>query len=112
MRLKQWCAVLLAALVMALVLLAQPRTSVAGANDDVQFLQPPDGENGDPDTPDGHGRFITTGYLSFCGVLSGRLFILTIRMAPAPSSRPVGASVARVRAPKAGSVVYMRAIRR
>src|SRR5262245_16418979 len=58
MRLRLWHAVLFAALILVLGMVAHPRASQAGANDDVEFLQPPGSENGDPD--DGGGRRIMT----------------------------------------------------
>src|SRR5262245_25606970 len=61
MRLKQWYAVLFAALILELGMFAHPRASQAAANDDVEFLQPPGSENGDPDSG-GQTRFWTQGW--------------------------------------------------
>ena len=44
-------AALLAALILALGLVALPRAGLAAGNDDVEFLEPPGGESGDPDGP-------------------------------------------------------------
>src|SRR5215471_2256010 len=62
MRLRTWNAVLFAALILALGMFAHPKASQAGANDDVEFVQPPGSDNGDPD--DGGGRRATTGVAS------------------------------------------------
>ena len=59
MRLKAWIAALLAALILTLGMFAHPRECAAGPNDDVEFLQPPSGEAGDPDSGGGGGYFIT-----------------------------------------------------
>lgn len=50
MKSMTWCAALLAAVILAIGLFALPRASVAGMNDDVEFLQPPS-DAGDPDGP-------------------------------------------------------------
>jgi len=50
MRWKLWNAALLAALILALGMFAHPRPSRAAANDDVEFVQPPGGDGGDPDS--------------------------------------------------------------
>jgi hypothetical protein len=86
MRLKRWCAVLLAALLVALVLMAQPRASAAGANDDVEFIQPPGGENGDPDSG-GPNRYFVTRFCSWIAAQSRRLAL--VRMAPTTRSSAV-----------------------
>jgi len=69
MRLKQWFAVWLAALVVVLGLMTHPRASMAGFNDDVEFVQPPGGESGDPDDG-GPSRLLTTAWHSSVSSLS------------------------------------------
>ena len=51
MKLKMRYTALLAALILALGLIAMPRAGAAGGDDYLELLQPPGGENGDPDGP-------------------------------------------------------------
>ena len=63
MRSKMWYAALLAALILALGLVALP-TGTASGNDDLELLQPPGGENGDPDSG-GPSKYFTFGWSSW-----------------------------------------------
>jgi hypothetical protein len=93
MRLKLWNAALLAALVLAFGTFAHPRASQAGANDDVEFVQPPGTENGDPDTGSGNRYFIT--YIHFYSLGSGWTMqirlprLLRASLGSGPTTRPV-----------------------
>lgn len=74
-------AALLAALILALGLVALPQAAVATGNSDVEFLQPPGGDSGDPDMP-GPNKF----FLRVSGMISrARAWFL-------PSSSPLRSS--------------------
>ena len=91
MRWTKWYAVLLAALILALGLAALPRASVAGGNDDVELIQPPGGDNGDPDTGGGV-RFSTFRWIMHAGA-SARAFLFhqtLVTRGVAPSRNPAG----------------------
>jgi hypothetical protein len=55
---KRWYAAALAALVLVIGLIALPRVGAAGSNDDLEFLQPPGVQYGEPDIP-GHNRSVS-----------------------------------------------------
>lgn len=72
---KMRYAALLAALILALGLIAMPRAGAASGNDDLEFLQPPGPQFGDPDMPDGIARFYVFGIRAWVGIEAGRLFV-------------------------------------
>jgi len=83
----------LVAVFLALALLVLPRASAAGMDDDVRaFLNPPDSEAGDPDSPGGVRRVYLFG-LSVQGRFEGgRLLLLAY---PArQGTRPVAVNLA------------------
>jgi hypothetical protein len=70
---KKRCAALLAALILALGLIAVPRSSAAAGNDDLELLQPPGVQFGDPDSPDGVVRICAFGFRVWGQFEAGRL---------------------------------------
>lgn len=91
------CAVLLAALVLALGTVGVMRPDVAAANEDVELLDPPGRERGDPD--DGGGaRFSVFGWGSWLG--SAKQSLVRLKdFAARQSMRPSSASNPKLRQP-------------
>ena len=101
MRWKLWNAALLAALILTFGMFPHPRATQAGGNDDVEFVQPPGSENGDPDSG-GPGRFSITRFTSWIAAQARQLALCRNNSASRPSVNrvPAGTSsrqMARVR---------------
>jgi hypothetical protein len=92
-------AALLAALVLVLGLIAMPRAGAAGGNDDLEFLQPPGGEFGDPDIP-GPNRYLSAATTIWWTGLARMQLGLRSDLFRSVDSRANARATLRIRRPK------------